>query len=327
MSSLILCHDTARLIHSALAASLPAPSIPAAPRPLRAAYTPNAPALARARSALAARGIDLPALTDKIDVLVPSIACKRNDERVRCHVWTHDVPAESLIALGDGIYVVGIEMCALQAAAHMSEPELIEYCFELCSRYVLPCNPGGDYTEIPAPRTTIERLRGFLRALPATRGKSKALRILHAVREGARSPMETAMTMMLTCPPRLGGLGFRDIAMDHRVEVTGEARRLTRRRHLYCDAFMRRGRQDMEYQGFHHDDEMRQAIDNERRAAMRAMGYTVVDINRQQLFDRTAFRRVIATICMNAGVDADARPDGFAERQEELRRFVLRRWL
>ena len=56
------------------------------------------------------------------------------------------------------------------------------------------------------------------------------------------------------------------------------------------------------------------------------MGFTIVEVNKEQLFNPVSFRRLMATIAGNAHIDLDGYPEGFAERQEELRRFVIRRW-
>ena len=135
------------------------------------------------------------------------------------------------------------------------------------------------------------------------------------------------MVMTVACPQRLGGLGIRDICMNHSVLVVSRARALTRRGKLICDAYIKRGAQDLEYHGFFHDEDEQKAIDNERRQAMQAMGYTTVEVVKQQFFDTTAYRRVLSAIRLNASLPDTSTIEGFDEKQETLRRFVLRRWL
>lgn len=324
MDTLIISHATARLFYRACPT---AHMFPRAPRhgATLPDHAPTYASISRAQRALVAHGMD-PASVFPLDVLVLSQASKRRLSRIRCYRWDKPLPPRSLFDLGEGIYVVGPELCALQAASTMEELELIEYLFELCARYT-PTADGKDYIPLVRPLTTGKTIESLLRALPRTVGKARALDALRFARDRSRSPMETALTMTLTCPVRLGGLGLRDVKMDHRVAVTGDARSLTRRSSLYFDTFVERGNQNIEYQSEYHLQPQQAATDNERRHALRAMGYTMVEVSKQQFFDEMAFRRVLMAILLNAGIPASRYPDGFWEKQDGLRRFVLRRWL
>lgn len=324
MDTLIISHATARLFYRACPT---AHMFPRAPRhgATLPDHAPTYASISRAQRALVAHGMD-PASVFPLDVLVLSQASKRRLSRIRCYRWDKPLPPRSLFELGEGIYVVGPELCALQAASTMEELELIEYLFELCARYT-PTADGKDYIPLVRTLTTGKTIESLLRALPRTVGKARALDALRFARDRSRSPMETALTMTLTCPVRLGGLGLRDVKMDHRVAVTGDARSLTRRSSLYFDTFVERGNQNIEYQSEYHLQPQQAATDNERRHALRAMGYTMVEVSKQQFFDEMAFRRVLMAILLNAGIPASRYPDGFWEKQDGLRRFVLRRWL
>lgn len=324
MDTLIISHATARLFYRACPT---AHMFPRAPRhgATLPDHAPTYASISRAQRALVAHGMD-PASVFPLDVLVLSQASKRRLSRIRCYRWDKTLSPRSLFDLGEGIYVVGPELCALQAASTMEELELIEYLFELCARYT-PTADGKDYIPLVRPLTTGKTIESLLRALPRTVGKARALDALRFARDRSRSPMETALTMTLTCPVRLGGLGLRDVKMDHRVAVTGDARSLTRRSSLYFDTFVERGNQNIEYQSEYHLQPQQAATDNERRHALRAMGYTMVEVSKQQFFDEMAFRRVLMAILLNAGIPASRYPDGFWEKQDGLRRFVLRRWL
>lgn len=260
--------------------------------------------------------------------MVAAPADKRVAGGAHCYLWRQNLPANALIQLDSNIYVAGVELCALQAATYLHELELIEYYYELCSTYCLPINSDDDYRELKVARTSTSKLRRFLLALPPrVRGRRRALRALVHVRDGSRSPLESAMVMTIACPRRLGGAGIRDIRMNHPVMVTQRARKLTRRTQLICDAYVERGSQDLEYHGFLHDEDEQKAIDNERRQAMQAMGYTTIEVTKQQFFDAIAYRRVLAAIRLNAGVADASVVDGYDKKQEALRKFVLRRWL
>ena len=133
--------------------------------------------------------------------------------------------------------------------------------------------------------------------------------------------------MMLALPKACGGLGVHDLVMDRKIPVTGNARQMTRRRYFYADALIESARLIIEYNGFRHDEERRAVLDSEREHALNAMGYTVVTVARGSFFGQEDFRRICASISAGAGLQKGRFPEDFAERQEALRRFVLRRWL
>ena len=252
MDTLIISHATARLYHNAPRRPPFVRLLPERARPL-VTTPPNIAHVSRARRALISHGVP-PELLTSIDFLITEPSQKRRAMGARCHLWLESIPARSLIELEPGIYVSGIELCAFQMAAELPERALIELYFELCSRYCMPFFDEEDYRDPPSPRTTRRKLKRFLSLLPpGVDGRRKALRALPCVREGSRSPLETAMVMTLTCPKRLGGMGLRDIRMNYRLPLPPHIRQLTRRSSLICDAYIDRGAQDVEYQGFLHD--------------------------------------------------------------------------
>lgn len=322
--SIILSHGTARAFHRAVADTRGLQSYPARKKCLKLS-APDAGLRATAREKLAARGV--PACeTDALEVLVASAGSRRQSKRLRCRVFAGELPAGTLLSLGDGVFVADIRLCALQAAQHLTFCELVEYYFELCGGYSMPFDDGDDYVDRPAPTSTA-RLGRFFEAASRHPGSNAARRALKYVRDGSRSPLETALVMTLVLPRRLGGLGIRDVQMDYRIPVGNRMRDLTRRTRLYCDAFIKRGKLDIEYHGFFHDAEEQAVIDDERVNALRAIGVSVVAIRRGGFFDRLAFERFTRSVQRELGIRASSLPEGFDGARERLRRFVLRRWL
>lgn len=161
----------------------------------------------------------------------------------RCHVSSKRFSSSRFIRLDRNLYVVGIELCALQAATYLPFRELVEYYFELCGAYSLGTSSGIDvsYTERPQLTSTAD-LKRFFNTLNACDGLIAARKTIKCVRDGCRSPMETAFVMMLTLPKRDGGLGIRTIETDYEVKVPSNARALTRRTKFYMDAYLKRSR-------------------------------------------------------------------------------------
>lgn len=320
--SIVLAHSTARLYHRAPYRPVSEQSYP--PRSKRLRTGPCDTALVQdARIKLARYGVP-PELLECVHVLVSEAGERRLSDGVICHVLRGTMPAGSIIPLQGGICVTDIRQTALNAARDLSFRELVEYYYELCGAYELPFEETDGYRERPALTSTAELARYFEKT-GRRHGVELARRAIRYVREGARSPMETAFVMMLVMPKREGGLGIRGLEMDYRIEVNARARHLTARSCFYCDVYLPRIHLDIEYHGFFHDDEMRAVEDDERERALRAMGHGVMAIRRWGFFNRAVFGRFMLCIRRKMGISPAALPDEFELRQEELRRFVLRR--
>lgn len=262
----------------------------------------------------------------ELHVLVSSRGKRRYRKGIVPHVHEGELPARSLLALGGGCHVVDIRLCALQAARDLGFYELVEYYYELCGSYELPFDADEAYRERP-PLTSTRELRHFFEQMEGTVGIGLAWRALRYVRDGARSPMETALIMMLVMPKSEGGLGIRGIEMDYRIDVQRRVQGMTKRRYFLADMYISRARLDIEYNGIIHEEAARDAMDGERENTLRAMGYDVVTVRRHAFFYRESFLRVMEAIRQRAGVRPSSIPVGFEMKQELLRQFVLRRML
>lgn len=244
----------------------------------------------------------------------------------QCHVSSKRFSGTRFIELGDGIYVVSVELCALQAATYLPFRELVEYYFELCGAYSLETDSLTSYTERPA-LTSTEKLKQFFNSLTRCDGLTLARKAIQCVRDGCRSPMETAFVMMLTLPKSEGGLGIKGIETDYEVQVTAAAKALTRRKKFFMDAYLKKSRTDVEYNGFYHDAEEDRAIDEERKNALASMGYGIITVSRYSFMHASAFARVMEAIQRKEGIRPSRLPKDFQVMQEDLRQFVLRRFI
>ena len=78
---------------------------------------------------------------------------------------------------------------------------LVEYYFELCGAYSLGTGSSTSYNERFA-LTSTERLKQFFNSITRCDGLALARKAIQCVRDGCRSPMETAFVMMLTLPKK-----------------------------------------------------------------------------------------------------------------------------
>lgn len=322
--SIVLSHNTAKAVYQAAYSVSAIGTEPCSPAEIYGAR-PSKELLDSAADWLVRHNI---ALDDDapLDTTVFERANVRNILGCKCHVSSKRFSGSRFIRIADDIYIVSVELCALQAATYLPFRELVEYYFELCGAYSLGRDASAAYTERFA-LTSTSSLKHFFNSLTDCKGLELARKAVRCVRDRCRSPMETAFVMMLTLPRREGGLGISEIETDYEVKVTAAAKDLTRRETFYMDAYLKRSRTDIEYNGFRHDAEEDRAIDEERKNALASMGYGIITVSRYSFMHASAFARVMEAIQRKEGIRPSRLPKDFAIKQEELRQFVLRRFI
>lgn len=228
----------------------------------------------RARAALDTLGLEPP-----LDVIVGREQDRRDSELVRCHVWAGPLSDGLLAAIGDDCLVCAPELVALQLARGSNLVDVMQRAYELAGRFALDNAEYGLAKVVPRAISSVERL-GLVSSLDTKiQGRRLMDQALRYVSDSARSPMEAQMATLMSLPRRLGGQGLGPAELNVRVEVSDAAGKITTHRFFELDMFYRNARVDVEYGGFHHDDPLRRADDNERRAALLAMGIEVVDLS------------------------------------------------
>lgn len=322
--SIVLSHTTAKAVYQAahsVSAKVTEPCSPAA------IYRscPTGTLLDTVTAWLTKHDVTLDA-NNPLEVMVFDRRNARYALGCQCHVSSKRFSSSRFIELGNDVYIAGVELCALQAATYLSFRELVEYYFELCGAYSLGTGSSASYTERFA-LTSTERLKQFFNSITRCDGLTLARKAIQCVRDGCRSPMETAFVMMLTLPKSEGGLGIKGVETDCEVQVTTAAKNLTRRKKFFMDAYLKKSRTDVEYNGFYHDAEEDRAIDEERKNALASMGYGIITVSRHSFMHASAFVRVMEAIQRKEGIRPSRLPKDFKIMQEDLRQFVLRRFI
>lgn len=245
--SIVLSHTTAKAVYQA-AHSVSAKGIESCSPAAIYGSCPTGTFLDAAAEWLTKHDVSLDT-NDSLEVMVFDRRNARYAMNCQCHVSSKRFSNSRFIELKDGIFIVGVELCALQAATYLSFRELVEYYFELCGAYSLGTDSSTSYTERFA-LTSTERLKQFFNSITRCDGLALARKAIQCVRDGCRSPMETAFVMMLTLPKSEGGLGIKGIETDYEVQVTTAAKNLTRRKKFFMDAYLKKSRTDIEYNGF-----------------------------------------------------------------------------
>lgn len=186
-----------------------------------------------------------------LDFLSSSRRGRNNDEHFAVHVQTEPLPPKSFIRIGaigrTAIYVASPELVFMQLAQRRPLEEAVYFGFALCSLYRIdPTALGGlrqrderllssaEYVIADKPLTTVKRIENFLDTAKGNLGCKKARSALKFVRDGSRSPMESALAITLGLPRIHGGFGLSVGQMNHAVRIfngtdwAGERRYVTR---------------------------------------------------------------------------------------------------
>lgn len=322
--SIVLSHTTAKAVYQA-AHSVSAKDIESCSPVAIYGSCPTGTLLDAATEWLAKHDVARDA-NESLEIMVFDRRNARYAMNCQCHVSSKRFSCSRFIELEDDIYIIGVELCALQAATYLPFRELVEYYFELCGAYSLGTGSSTSYAE-RFPLTSTERLKQFFNSITRCDGLALARKAIQCVRDGCRSPMETAFVMMLTLPKSEGGLGIKGIETDYEVQVTAAAKNLTRRKKFFMDAYLKKSRTDIEYNGFYHDAEEDRAIDEERKNTLASMGYGIITVSRYSFMHASSFVRVMEAIQRKEGVRPSRLPKDFQIMQEDLRQFVLRRFI
>ena len=260
---------------------------------------------------------------ETLDILVSFKFARTNAHTTifKCHVLGDLLTTSGVHELVPGLCVICEALCFIQAGSWMSGLERIEFGYELCGRYELSLD-GDTYRKRPQLLTRSETL-AYIDAHLGLRGAKSAKTALTRVRDNSRSPMETATALMIALPQRLGGLGFRGIELNYRLDVPAYARPLTRSTELEVDILAPRKKVGVEYDGEDHAQASQRARDAERLATLAAMGIRVHVITKGQFSDQLALHRALNGVARDLGVriDADAT---FQRAQNDLRQQLIR---
>lgn len=258
------------------------------------------------------------------------LAVGRTESRkTKASLSFHQLPSsvmnEHATALQSGLGIVDDALLFLQAATWMNRLELIEFGYELCGRYRIDHFDIGIETEGLNPQTTSSLMRALNNDFRGMAGVRQAREALLYVRDGSRSVMESGLAMLICLPQSDGGLGVESIEMNHRVNVTGRARRLAKSPFFEIDVYKIGSKCGAEYDGHDHITDERRTHDAERRNALAEMGYSFKTLTAGQFGNQLSLHRALNSIAVSFGIDPPASPE-FQARQNELRKFIIRRW-
>lgn len=214
---------------------------------------------------------------------------RRHVAGARTHLVSGRYPPGAFFRLANDVLVASPELTFLQMARTVDLMDLVVYGFEICGYYAR----GGPSSFVNCPAlTSVARIATFLDRVERLRksrgegmpwGMVAARRALACVRDGAASPEEAVVTIVLSMPSRLGGYGIPAPALNGAVRLSTACADLFGIDSFVCDLSWNGGQHVLEYQGTQHKLRSRRRYDLRKGNVLVADGRDVIEMNRDIL--------------------------------------------
>lgn len=219
-----------------------------------------------------------------VHLLVDDKRLIRSTRTIITHVSTIDLPSGSFVRLREGLYVSSPELCIVQMARYLTGVQLTELAMNLCASYFIHPLTG----EIHGRKNclaTLESLAEYANK-SSLRGSRKVVGCLPLAIADSRSPVETKLSILLRQHPGRGGEGFTGHVLNHHVDAADYVD-IAEQGKFYIDVAYEEPHVGVEYYGeeYHKDT----AKDRRRINALRALGWNVLTLEKQQLYDPKLF--------------------------------------
>lgn len=234
-------------------------------------------------------------LHQPIHILVPPNSSWKRTRTIIPHEFGGALEPGNLWHLTDSVLLCGPALSFIQTGTHMPELDHLLYGYQLCGAHALDEIPGGIVQRRPLALTA--ELGSFIERHPCLRGARIARNRMRYLRDGAASPMESALALRLLLPRKRNGMGIASLVLNHCIEVPAHLHRLAGCRRFYLDVFIPKANIGLEYDSdaFHAAPE-KIARDATRRNILEGLGIRMITVTRRQLLDADEFRSVAESI-------------------------------
>lgn len=272
-----------------------------------------------------------------VDLLVPRRRSRYTDRDVRCHVFATNLPGHPFVEVVPRVFVASPGLLFSQIAAMLTAglassrivpfAQLASLGYEFCGSYSLDGGNRGFLGRKPV--ASVAGLSLCLAEVGPVAGAKLARRALGFTCDGAASPAEANIALLLSLPTSCGGRGIPLPRLNDRLRLDRKAAAFVGGvRGLSPDLlWWARGPHGedlpivMEYDSdLEHADRRSLHRDNGRRSAFREIGARVFTVTADQLYDQRRFGLVAEQLAGAAGWRV---PRQNRMATDELRRVLL----
>ena len=182
------------------------------------------------------------------------------------------------------------------------------------------CDFAGTYRYVPGtggiryetkPLLSRDSFSTYLASVEARKGAGRARRVAELAFDGAASPMETMLALMLTLPVELGGFGLPRPQLNREIPVDPSLRELVSQEALFADLSWPDARVAVEYYGWEeHFGAGPQKVgrDAARANSLVSLGWTVLHVTYEQVKTLAGMTLLARQVAHALGVEL-AEPD------------------
>ena len=257
-----------------------------------------------------------------IDVLVP-LHSPRPRSILTYHIQKAQLPPHSLYPVRDGIHVVSPALCFVQLCNSLPIIEALKLGMELCGTYALRPDGFEDKSSRDYQMMIAAPLARKLETWSDIHGLHQARMVARYLVDRSASPMETNLYLLLCLPQKLGGYNLKRPELNPEIELPVEARLILRQEKIKPDMRWLKEKLIVEYDGEYHNDPTQALKDEKRRVVLETLGYTVIVVKKQQVYDPIAFDGVAIMIAKKCGKRIRALSIKQQVAREQLREGLL----
>ena len=147
-----------------------------------------------------------------LEVAVPEARLRIRTTGISCTVHSENLPPQSYLDAGDGLFVPCPELLFIEMGKHLSPIAQTLLGMELCGTYTRP----GAYGLRAV--TSTEQIRVYLRSAARISGVHQARSASSRVFDNAWSPMEAIVSAIVSLPLYEMGYGIRRLVLNPRAE-------------------------------------------------------------------------------------------------------------
>lgn len=234
------------------------------------------------------------------------------------HRCNQPLVSGSLLRIDHGLYATSPELCLLHAAKGSPLPRVALLGSCLCG--VFRIDPG-QRTGLSS-RTPITSRRKIAQYLSRHQGRDSVKPLEQAlpyIHDGAASPPESFLQLVLELPHRYGGFALSGCRTNYQVRPRHWAQRASERSYLVPDLCWPEEKLALEYDSTKiHTSAEQMSRDAQKRLALESEGYKVISVTAKQLASPQAMGFIAEEIYRRLGKRLRPRGAAFAERQQQL---------
>ena len=194
----------------------------------------------RLGNALATAGVDPADLRGKFQVMVPEQNTRIRSKAARNTIYTHGLPANTVIEVADGVQISCPELLFIELGTIMSPVVQLLVGLELCGRFSrCGTDPrNGSVTFGVKPVTTAKKIRAYLANANNVAGLEQSLRVAEWLMDEAWSPQESIVDALARMPLHELGYELGELRLNPRVVAGGDAELLVAKRSRVPDTLV-----------------------------------------------------------------------------------------